>query len=84
MNVNLNLCVVENKRHLRSVVKIECGPNEGSAVCVHSYDTGGLLFLTCAHVVQHVRNIVILRRLCFVVFSKSLFSTENTIGDTKI
>lgn len=51
------MCVAErNDNHLRSVVKIECGRNEGTAICVHSSDGVGHIFLTCAHVVQHVRN----------------------------
>ncbi|KAL5242321.1 hypothetical protein ACI65C_009731 [Semiaphis heraclei] len=48
--------------YLRSVVKIECGQNEGTAICVHTSDAvGGHLFLTCAHVVDHKIQSVILR-----------------------
>ncbi|XP_008185200.1 peroxisomal leader peptide-processing protease isoform X1 [Acyrthosiphon pisum] len=48
--------------YLRSVAKIECGQNEGTAVCVHTSDAvKGHLFLTCAHVVDHTIQSVILR-----------------------
>ncbi|KAL4084444.1 hypothetical protein QTP88_028262 [Uroleucon formosanum] len=48
--------------YLRSVVKIECGQNEGTAVCVHTSDAvGGHLFLTCAHVVDYIIQSVIIR-----------------------
>uniref|UniRef100_A0A2S2NPN0 Peroxisomal leader peptide-processing protease n=1 Tax=Schizaphis graminum TaxID=13262 RepID=A0A2S2NPN0_SCHGA len=48
--------------YLNSVVKIECGQNEGTAVCVHTSDANDRhLFLTCAHVVDHTVQSVILR-----------------------
>lgn len=48
--------VVEKNDHLCCVVKIECGRDQGTAICVHSSDSVGNVFLTCAHVVQHVRH----------------------------
>ncbi|XP_025198768.1 uncharacterized protein LOC112597064 isoform X3 [Melanaphis sacchari] len=48
--------------YLRSVVKVECGQNEGTAVCVHTSDANDRhLFLTCAHVVDHTVQSIILR-----------------------
>ncbi|XP_060869680.1 peroxisomal leader peptide-processing protease isoform X2 [Metopolophium dirhodum] len=48
--------------YMRSVAKVECGQNEGTAVCVHTSDAvDGHLFLTCAHVVDHTLQSVILR-----------------------
>lgn len=72
VKINVNVCNKIDKnadtggendnRYLRSVVKIECGQNEGTAVCVHTSDAvGGHLFLTCAHVVDHTMQSVILR-----------------------
>lgn len=62
----------------RSVVKIECAGNEGTAVCVHSSDR--LLLLTCAHVVKHVckRCAVV----CLTVLSRKsrYVLTGNTVG----
>jgi len=60
---------------LRSVAKIECGRNEGTAVCVHSSDNADQTFLTCAHVVQHKTQSVILRRDGHVFKGKAVYAT---------
>ncbi|VVC42212.1 Peptidase S1, PA clan [Cinara cedri] len=61
--------------HSRSVVKVECGHNMGTAVCVSTGTTGDL-FLTCAHVVQYKIQLVILRYDGYVIRGKVIYVTH--------
>ncbi|KAF0766541.1 peroxisomal leader peptide-processing protease-like [Aphis craccivora] len=66
--------------YLRSVVKIECGQNEGTAVCVHTSDAiDGHLFLTCAHVVDHTVQSVILRYGGHAIKGRVIYATRKTV-----
>ncbi|XP_025411809.1 peroxisomal leader peptide-processing protease-like isoform X2 [Sipha flava] len=64
---------------LRSVVKIYCGPNEGTAICVHFSDSFGHLFLSCAHVVQHKIQKVILRHDGHVIRGSVIYATPKDV-----
>ncbi|XP_050525995.1 peroxisomal leader peptide-processing protease-like isoform X2 [Daktulosphaira vitifoliae] len=44
----------------KSVIKVECENNVGTAVCIHTSNTGHL-FLTCAHVVKYKTGSILLR-----------------------
>lgn len=69
-----------DKQYLHSVVKIVCGQNEGTAVCVHTSDAiDGHLFLTCAHVVDHTVQSVILRYGGRAIKGRVIYATRKTV-----
>ncbi|KAE9542995.1 hypothetical protein AGLY_002906 [Aphis glycines] len=66
--------------YLHSVAKIECGQNEGTAVCVHTSDAiDGHLFLTCAHVVDHTVQSVILRYDGRAIKGRVIYANRKTV-----
>ncbi|XP_025198766.1 peroxisomal leader peptide-processing protease-like isoform X1 [Melanaphis sacchari] len=66
--------------YLRSVVKVECGQNEGTAVCVHTSDANDRhLFLTCAHVVDHTVQSIILRYDGRAIKGKVIYANRKVV-----
>ncbi|XP_050442300.1 peroxisomal leader peptide-processing protease-like isoform X2 [Adelges cooleyi] len=63
----------------KSVVKVECGSNEGSAVCVHTSNSVGHVFLTCSHVVRYKTGPVILRHNDNVIKGKVIFAVRKGV-----